>query len=568
MIFEMCIMIKEDKFMPTDIEIAQAAKITPISEIAASAGLQPQEIEPYGYDKAKIKSDPEVNRSTDLGKLILVTSINPTPAGEGKSTVTVGLADALKLSGKNTMIALREPSLGPVMGLKGGATGGGYAQVVPMADINLHFTGDFHALTSAHDTLSAVLDNSLHQGNPLNLDPRRILWKRVVDINDRALRHVTVGLGGPTSGVPREDGFDITVASELMAILTLSTDLMDLKARINRIVVGYTYDKEPVTVADLGVAGALTVLLKDAIKPNLVQTLAHTPAIIHGGPFANIAQGTNSILATKTALQLADYVVTEAGFGADLGGEKFLDVKVPLLGKTPDAIVIVATIRALKHHGGVALSALNDENIEALSAGLENLGQHLTAMNRYGVPVVVAINRFTADTPQELAVIKDYVAQFGATAYTTEVWAKGGEGAKDLAQAVIEKAAQESDFTPLYQPNDSATDKLKAIVQTIYGGETVVLSDKAQKQLKEFEARGWDKLPIIMAKTQYSLSDDAKKLGAPKDFAIHIREFVPKLGAGFLVALTGNIMTMPGLPKHPAALDIDIDEKGQITGLF
>lgn len=554
--------------MPTDIEIAQAAKITPISEIAASAGLQPQEIEPYGYDKAKIKSDPEVNRSTDLGKLILVTSINPTPAGEGKSTVTVGLADALKLSGKNTMIALREPSLGPVMGLKGGATGGGYAQVVPMADINLHFTGDFHALTSAHDTLSAVLDNSLHQGNPLNLDPRRILWKRVVDINDRALRHVTVGLGGPTSGVPREDGFDITVASELMAILTLSTDLMDLKARINRIVVGYTYDKEPVTVADLGVAGALTVLLKDAIKPNLVQTLAHTPAIIHGGPFANIAQGTNSILATKTALQLADYVVTEAGFGADLGGEKFLDVKVPLLGKTPDAIVIVATIRALKHHGGVALSALNDENIEALSAGLENLGQHLTAMNRYGVPVVVAINRFTADTPQELAVIKDYVAQFGATAYTTEVWAKGGEGAKDLAQAVIEKAAQESDFTPLYQPNDSATDKLKAIVQTIYGGETVVLSDKAQKQLKEFEARGWDKLPIIMAKTQYSLSDDAKKLGAPKDFAIHIREFVPKLGAGFLVALTGNIMTMPGLPKHPAALDIDIDEKGQITGLF
>ncbi|MGQ2284168.1 formate--tetrahydrofolate ligase [Leuconostoc pseudomesenteroides] len=554
--------------MPTDIEIAQAAKITPISEIAASAGLQPQEIEPYGYDKAKIKLDPEVNRSTDLGKLILVTSINPTPAGEGKSTVTVGLADALKLSGKNTMIALREPSLGPVMGLKGGATGGGYAQVVPMADINLHFTGDFHALTSAHDTLSAVLDNSLHQGNPLNLDPCRILWKRVVDINDRALRHVTVGLGGPTSGVPREDGFDITVASELMAILTLSTDLMDLKARINRIVVGYTYDKEPVTVADLGVAGALTVLLKDAIKPNLVQTLAHTPAIIHGGPFANIAQGTNSILATKTALQLADYVVTEAGFGADLGGEKFLDVKVPLLGKTPDAIVIVATIRALKHHGGVALSALNDENIEALSAGLENLGQHLTAMNRYGVPVVVAINRFTADTPQELAVIKDYVAQFGATAYTTEVWAKGGEGAKDLAQAVIEKAAQESDFTPLYQPNDSETDKLNAIVQTIYGGETVVLSDKAQKQLKEFEARGWDKLPIIMAKTQYSLSDDAKKLGAPKDFAIHIREFVPKLGAGFLVALTGNIMTMPGLPKHPAALDIDIDEKGQITGLF
>ncbi|MGO3317678.1 MAG: formate--tetrahydrofolate ligase [Leuconostoc carnosum] len=554
--------------MQTDIEIAQASDIEPIMKIAEDAGLQAHEIEPYGYDKAKIKLDPTVTRKSDLGKLILVTSINPTPAGEGKSTVTVGLADALSLAGKKTMIALREPSLGPVMGMKGGATGGGYAQVVPMADINLHFTGDFHALTSAHDTLAAILDNSLHQGNPLNIDPRRILWKRVLDINDRALRHVTVGLGGPTSGVPREDGFDITVASELMAILTLSTDLMDLKARVERIVVGYTYDKAPVTVEDLGVAGAITVLLKDAIKPNLVQTLAHTPAIIHGGPFANIAQGTNSVLATKTALQLADYAVTEAGFGADLGGEKFLDVKVPILGKTPDTIVIVATIRALKHHGGVPLSELNHENIAALKAGLENLGQHLTAMGRYGVPVVVAINRFTADTEAELQEIQNYVHLFGFEAYTTEVWAKGGAGAEELAAAVIEKADQESDFTPLYEPNDEAVDKLNNIAQTIYGAAKIELSAKASKQLAEFKQHGWDKLPIIMAKTQYSLSDDAKQLGAPKDFIIHVREFVPKLGAGFLVAMTGSVLTMPGLPKHPAAFDIDIDENGVITGLF
>lgn len=554
--------------MQTDIEIAQAATVKPITEIAAAAGLASHEIEPYGFDKAKIKLDPTVPRSKQLGKLILVTSINPTPAGEGKSTVTVGLADALAMAGKKTMIALREPSLGPVMGMKGGATGGGMAQVIPMADINLHFTGDFHALTSAHDTIAAVLDNSLQQGNPLNIDPRRIIWKRVLDINDRALRHITIGMGGPTSGVPREDGFDITVASELMAILTLSTDLMDLKARVARIVVGYTYDKAPVTVADLGIAGAIAVLLKDAIKPNLVQTLAHTPAIIHGGPFANIAQGTNSILATKTALQLADYAVTEGGFGADLGGEKFLDVKVPLLGKTPDAIVVVATVRALKHHGGVALADLDAENIPALTAGLENLGQHLMAMGRYGVPVVVAINRFTADTEAEIQTIKAYTEQFGATAYATEVWAKGGAGAQELAAAVIEVADQEADFTPLYQPDDEALAKLNAIVTTIYGGAGVELSATAQKQLAEFKQRGWDKLPIIMAKTQYSFSDDPKKLGAPKDFVIHIREFVPKLGAGFLVAMTGTILTMPGLPKHPAAFDIDIDETGKITGLF
>ncbi|NLS37355.1 formate--tetrahydrofolate ligase [Fructobacillus tropaeoli] len=555
--------------MKTDIEIAQEAVVQPISEIAEKAGLQEHEIEPYGYDKAKINLDKSVNRKSDLGKLILVTSINPTPAGEGKSTVTVGLADALSLAGQKTMIALREPSLGPVMGLKGGATGGGYSQVIPMADINLHFTGDFHALTSAHNTLAAALDNSIYQGNPLKIDPRRVLWKRVLDINDRALRHTTIGLGGPTSGVPREDGFDITVASELMAVLTLSTDLQDLKKRIEKIVVAYNYDKEPVTVADLGVAGALTVLLKDAIKPNLVQTLAHTPAIIHGGPFANIAQGTNSVLATKTALQLADYVVTEAGFGADLGGEKFMDIKVPKLGKAPDAVVVVATVRALKHHGGAALADLNQEDLTALKAGLENLGQNIKAMQRYGRPVLVAVNRFTADTDAEIKMIEDFVATLGAQVFLADVWAQGGAGAKDLAQAVIETIEQaDADFTPLYQEDAPALEKLQAIVENIYGGAAVELSAKAEKQLKSFAQYGWDKLPIVMAKTQYSLSDDPKKLGAPKDFTVHIREFVPKLGAGFLVALTGSILTMPGLPKHPAALDIDIDENGQITGLF
>ncbi|CAK1252294.1 Formyltetrahydrofolate synthetase (MIS1) [Fructobacillus tropaeoli] len=555
--------------MKTDIEIAQEAVVQPISEIAEKAGLKAHEIEPYGYDKAKINLDKSVDRKSDLGKLILVTSINPTPAGEGKSTVTVGLADALSLAGQKTMIALREPSLGPVMGLKGGATGGGYSQVIPMADINLHFTGDFHALTSAHNTLAAALDNSIYQGNPLKIDSRRVLWKRVLDINDRALRHTTIGLGGPTSGVPREDGFDITVASELMAVLTLSTDLQDLKKRIKKIVVAYNYDKKPVTVADLGVAGALTVLLKDAIKPNLVQTLAHTPAIIHGGPFANIAQGTNSVLATKTALQLADYVVTEAGFGADLGGEKFMDIKVPKLGKAPDAVVVVATVRALKHHGGAALADLNQEDLTALKAGLENLGQNIKATQRYGRPVLVAVNRFTADTDAEIKMIEDFVATLGAQVFLADVWAQGGAGAKDLAQAVIETIDQaNADFTPLYQEDAPALEKLQAIVENIYGGAAVELSAKAEKQLKDFAQYGWDKLPIVMAKTQYSLSDDPKKLGAPKDFTVHIREFVPKLGAGFLVALTGSILTMPGLPKHPAALDIDIDENGQITGLF
>lgn len=553
--------------MKTDIEIAQAAEIWPISKVASQVGLTPAELEPYGYDKAKVVLDPAKADQTKLGKLILVTSINPTMAGEGKSTVTVGLADAMNQLAAKTMVALREPSMGPVMGMKGGATGGGMAQVVPMADINLHFTGDFHALTSAHNTLAALIDNSLQQGNPLNIDPRRIIWKRALDVNDRALRHIMIGLGGPTSGVPREDGFDITVASELMAILTLSHDLMDLKARIKRIVVAYNYDRQPVTVDDLGVAGALTVMLKDAIKPNLVQTLEHTPVLIHGGPFANIAQGTNSIKATKTALQLADYVVTEAGFGADLGGEKFLDFKVPLLGKTPDTIVIVATVRALKLNGGANKDQLKVEDLAALQAGLANLGQHLKSMQRYGVPVLVAVNRFTEDTDAELQLLTDYVSTKQATAYPVTVWADGGAGAKNLAQAVIDSGQQTSDFQPLYDFAEPALDKLNKIVRDIYGGLGVELSSKAEKQLKTFAKFGWDRLPIIMAKTQYSLSDDPKLLGAPHDFKIHVREFVPKLGAGFLVAMTGTILTMPGLPKHPAAMDMDIDAEGKISGL-
>ncbi|MGK4018000.1 formate--tetrahydrofolate ligase [Weissella paramesenteroides] len=554
--------------MKTDIEIAQSADVWPIEKIASQVGLKPEEWEPYGRDKAKVQLS-EQSQENKLGKLILVTSINPTPAGEGKSTVTVGLADALMHQKHKTMVALREPSLGPVMGLKGGATGGGYSQVVPMADINMHFTGDFHALTSAHNTLAALIDNSLYQGNPLNLDPRRILWKRALDVNDRALRHVTIGLGGPTSGVPREDGFDITVASELMAILTLSHDLTDMKQRISKIVIGYTYDKDPVTVADLGVAGAITTLLKDAIKPNLVQTLAHTPALIHGGPFANIAQGTNSILATKTALQLSDYVVTEAGFGADLGGEKFLDFKTPLLGKVPDTIVIVATVRALKMHGGEDKQNLKTPNLSALKLGLVNLGQHIKSMKRYGVPVVVAINQFTHDTKEELALVNDYAKSLGVEAYVADVWGQGGLGAQDLATGVVQatEQAESQNFQPLYQPEDEAIVKINHIVQEIYGGDKAVLFGKAEKQLATFKKYGWDKLPIIMAKTQNSLTDDSKRIGAPKNFDIHIREFIPKLGAGFLVALTGSILTMPGLPKHPAALDIDIASDGQITGL-
>ncbi|MCW0952655.1 formate--tetrahydrofolate ligase [Weissella ceti] len=553
--------------MKSDIQISKEATLLPIDQIAQKAGLTMNEWEPYGRSKAKVWLDDEREQTADMGKLILVTSINPTPAGEGKSTVTVGLADAIAKE-HNTMIALREPSLGPVMGLKGGATGGGYSQVIPMDEINLHFTGDFHALTSAHNTLAALIDNHLYQGNELRLDPRRVLWKRALDVNDRALRNITIGLGGPTSGVPREDGFDITVASELMAILTLSKTLDELQARINKIVIGYTYDKEPITVKELGVGGALTALLKDALKPNLVQTIAHTPTLIHGGPFANIAQGTNSILATRTALKLADYVVTEAGFGADLGAEKFLDIKVPLLEKHPDTIVIVATIRALKMHGGLAKSELTTPDLAALENGLANLGQHIKSMKRYGVPVVVAINQFTADTDAEMKLVKEYVAQFDVQAHVADVWGQGGDGATELASAVVKATNQPADYTPLYARDAPAEEKLQTIVETIYGGANVELSTKAQRQLKDFAKYGWDKLPIVVAKTQYSLSDDANRLGAPKDFTVHVREFVPKLGAGFLVALTGNILTMPGLPSDPAANHISVDAHGEIDGIF
>ncbi|MFD1455454.1 formate--tetrahydrofolate ligase [Levilactobacillus lanxiensis] len=550
----------------SDIEISQKTQLEPIEQVAGKVGLTPDQIEPYGHTKAKINL-PLTGKHTP-GKLVLVTSINPTPAGEGKSTVVVGLGDALNLLGHQTVLALREPSMGPVMGMKGGATGGGYAQVVPMEDINLHFTGDMHALTEAHDTLAALIDNHIQQGNELNLDPRQIVWKRVLDINDRELRQTVIGLGGRTSGVPRQDGFDITVASELMAVLCLSEDLTDLKRRVNRILIGYNYDKEPVTVGDLKVGGAITLLLKDAIKPNLVQTLAHNPAIIHGGPFANIAHGCNSVLATQTALQLGDFAVTEAGFGADLGGEKFMDIKTPVLGQTPDAVVIVATVRALKYNGGVKRADLEEENLDALQQGSANLKRHITSMQQYGVPVVVAINRFTSDTDAEIAALTADVTAWGVPVATTTVWADGGAGATELAEKVVTATQQPKHFMRLAPAGADLMTQMTAITQKIYGGAKVELSAKAARQLKTFAKHGWDKLPVCMAKTQYSLTDDAHQLGAPTDFTIHVREFAPRLGAGFVVAMTGNVLTMPGLPKHPAALDMDIDADGKITGLF
>lgn len=550
-----------------DIEIAQQSEMEPIVKVAKRAGLSEDEIEQYGNYKAKIKL-PLAARPQTKGKLILVTAINPTPAGEGKSTVTVGLGDALHLLDKKVMIALREPSLGPVMGMKGGATGGGYSQVVPMEDINLHFTGDMHALTAANNTLAALIDNHIYQGNKLNLDPRRVIWKRVLDINDRALRHVVIGLGGLTQGIPREDGFDITVASEMMAVLCLAKDIADLKKRLGQIVVGYTYDKEPVTVNDLGVTGALAVLLKDAIKPNLVQTLAHTPAIVHGGPFANIAHGCNSVLATQTALKLADYTITEAGFGADLGAEKFLDIKTPVLGKTPDTIVIVATARALKMNGGVLKTDLDQENVTAVAEGYKNLQKHIKNMQSYNVPVVVAINRFTADTDAELAKIQELCQADGVKAIIANVWAEGGKGAVELATEVLARVEEKHEFSPLYASDDELTVKIDKIVKNIYGGAKVEYGPKAKRQLKEFAKYGWDKLPVCMAKTQYSLSDNAKLLGAPQGFTIHVREFVPKLGSQFVVALTGNVMTMPGLPKVPAADGMDLADDGTISGLY
>ncbi|WP_225047220.1 formate--tetrahydrofolate ligase [Lacticaseibacillus kribbianus] len=556
----------------SDIEIAQENERTemkPIQEIGAAVGLTEDELELYGRAKAKLSLAALARlRQKPLGKLVLVTSINPTPAGEGKSTVTIGLGDALRLQGKNAVIALREPSLGPVMGMKGGATGGGYAQVVPMEDINLHFTGDMHALTTAVDTLAALIDNHLQQGNALNLDPRRITWRRVLDINDRALRHVTIGLGGPTAGVPRETEFDITVASELMAVLCLAKDIADLKARIGRIVIGYTYDRTPITVADLQVTGAIAMLLKDAIKPNLVQTLAHTPTLIHGGPFANIAHGCNSVLATRTALELGDIALTEAGFGADLGAEKFLDIKVPVLGKTPDAIVIVATVRALKYNGGQALKDLTTEDRPALAKGFANLAKHVANMRRYNVPVLVAINRFATDTDAELADLVALCADAGVTAVPADVWGKGGAGALGLATALTAALDQPADFTPLYDPEEGVKEKIARIVTEIYGGAAVAYDHKAELALRTIAKNGWDKLPICMAKTQYSLSDDPKALGAPTGFTIHVRDITPRLGAGFLVVMTGSVLTMPGLPKVPAAMRMDLSDDGVISGLF
>ena len=554
----------------TDLEIAQECILEPIRDVAAKIGVTEDDLEYYGKYKAKVSLD-LLNRNKDKedGKLILVTAINPTKAGEGKSTTTVGLGDALNRMGKKTMIALREPSLGPVMGIKGGAAGGGYAQVLPMEDINLHFTGDMHAITTANNALSALLDNHIHQGNALGIDQRRIIWKRVVDLNDRALRHVTVGLGGPLNGIPREDGFDITVASEIMAILCLATDINDLKERLANIVVAYRYDRTPVYVRDLEIEGALTLILKDAIKPNLVQTIYGTPALVHGGPFANIAHGCNSVLATSTALRLADYTVTEAGFGADLGAEKFLDIKTPNLPTTPDAVVIVATLRALKMHGGVAKTDLSEENVQAVRDGFSNLKRHVENIRKFGIPVVVAINEFVADTEAEIAALKELCSEIKVPVELASVWANGADGGIDLANTVVDVVENgNADYKRLYSDDDSLEEKITKIVTEIYGGKSVVFEKKAKNQLKQFAEFGWDKLPVCMAKTQYSFSDNQFLLGAPEGFDITIREFVPKTGAGFIVALTGDVMTMPGLPKAPAALKMDVTEDGTAVGLF
>ena len=556
--------------MKTDVQIAQEAIMEPIGKIAQHLEIPEDELELYGKYKAKISLNywNTTLQQKENGKLILVTAINPTPAGEGKTTTSIGLGDALHKLGKKTAIALREPSLGPCFGMKGGAAGGGYAQVVPMEDINLHFTGDFHAITSAHNLLAAVIDNHIQQGNALDLDVRRITWKRVVDLNDRALRNIICGLGGKAHGVPRETGFDITVASEMMAILCLTSDLEDMKKRLGNIIIGYTRSGRPVRAEELNVTGALTLLFKDAIKPNLVQTLEGTPALIHGGPFANIAHGCNSVMATKYALKMADYTVTEAGFGADLGAEKFLDIKCRFTGFKPDAVVIVATIRALKMHGGLAKTKLATENIEALKKGMTNLAKHIENIQKFGLPIVVAINAFPTDTENELQELKALCESMGASVSISEAWAKGGEGAIDLAQKVIEATEKPSNFQYMYDVNDSIKDKINAIATKIYGADGVNYTPAVEKTIAEFEAEGLDKMPICMAKTQYSLSDDQFKLGAPTGFKITVRELRISAGAGFIVALTGNILTMPGLPKKPAAENMDIDINGKITGLF
>ena len=553
----------------TDIEIAQSCTMRPITEIADAAGVERNYLELYGTYKAKVDYKLLRENSRPDGKLILVTAINPTPAGEGKTTTTVGLADGLRRLGKNVVVALREPSLGPVFGVKGGAAGGGYAQVVPMEDINLHFTGDFHAIGAANNLMAAMLDNHIQQGNALGIDVKRIVWKRCVDMNDRQLRNIVDGLGGRMQGVPREDGFDITVASEIMAVLCLSADIPDLKVRLGRMVVAYTYEGKPVTAADLKAQGAMAALLKDALKPNLVQTLEGTPAFIHGGPFANIAHGCNSVMATRMAMRLGDYAVTEAGFGADLGAEKFLDIKCRLAGLKPSAVVVVATVRALKNHGGVAKADLNQENLEALEKGLPNLLQHVSNIqNVYHLPCVVAINAFPTDTQAELKLLEERCGQLGVNVALSEVWAKGGEGGKALAQEVLRLCEQPNDFTFAYDTEDSIEDKLNAIAKKIYHADGVALTPNTKKQIKELEELGFGKLPICMAKTQYSFSDDPAKLGAPSGFTITVRNMKVSAGAGFLVALTGDIMTMPGLPKVPAAEKIDVDENGKITGLF
>lgn len=551
----------------TDLEIALESPMQHITAIAEKAGIPEDALELYGKYKAKIDTT-QLNHLTADAKVVLVTAINPTAAGEGKSTVTVGLSDALNQLNERVMVALREPSLGPVMGVKGGATGGGYAQVLPMDDINLHFTGDLHAITTANNALAAFIDNHIHRGNELNIDPRRIIWKRVLDMNDRSLRHVMVGLGGPAQGVPREDGFDITVASEIMAIFCLAKDYQDLKKRLSEIVIGYTYDKEPVFVKDLAVEGALTLLLKDAFKPNLVQTIEGTPAIIHGGPFANIAHGCNSIQATHTARKLADIVVTEAGFGADLGAEKFMDIKSVQGDLHPDAVVIVATVRALKMHGGMDKKSLQQENVEALQVGIQNLEKHIQTVREFGIEPVVALNRFITDTEAELQTVIAWCEAQGVEVALTNVWEQGGAGGLELAKKVLEVLNRPNQFSPLYDVKDSIEQKVTTIVQRVYGGKGVQFTDQAKKQMKEIEKYGWDQLGICMAKTQYSLTDQPNQLGRPTDFTVTIREIIPKLGAKFLVCLTGDVMTMPGLPKEPAALRIDIDEQGRPVGLF
>lgn len=551
----------------SDLEIASQAVMKPIIDIAKAAGIPEDALEQYGRYKAKI--DPlKITAHGEDAKVVLVTAISPTPAGEGKSTVTVGLADALHQLKKNVVVALREPSLGPVMGVKGGATGGGYAQVVPMEDINLHFTGDLHAITTANNALSAFIDNHIHQGNALNIDPRRIIWKRVMDMNDRALRKVVIGLGGPVQGMPREDGFDITVASEIMAVFCLATSIDDLRERLASIVIGYTFNREPVFVRDLQVQGALTLLLKDAFKPNLVQTLEGTPAIIHGGPFANIAHGCNSIMATQTARKLADIVVTEAGFGSDLGAEKFMNIKARKAGFKPSAVVIVATIRALKMHGGVAKTALVGENVSALLQGIENLAKHVETIRTFGVEPIIALNRFITDTEAELQAVLDWCQENHVRIARTNVWEEGGKGGLALAEQVLSVLNEDNNFSPLYDVTESIEEKVRTIVQKVYGGKDVQFTDQAKKQMAQIEKFGWDTLPICMAKTQYSLSDQPSLLGRPEGFTVTIREVIPKLGAGFLVCLTGDIMTMPGLPKQPAALRMDVDREGHAVGLF